>query len=379
MLRREDVSSAVLRWSSRVKEGYLKSKELNARICFVLVLALHCIIFIVLYCIVLCCIVLCCIVLCCIVLYCVVFYCIVLYCIVLYCIVLYCIIFTYDSYFSYFLFSSSFLLIINFQKCGLRFLWKNLIFSFKEVNKTGSGGGCILAHCMGLGKTLTTICFTLTLLSSPSLTSIIDPVALYEEKERKERIEKEKIARKKARKAEKADLKLLREGMENGNMDEDENDNNNGKDDDDDDNDDDMSIGLPSVIENVPLKRLFHKILILAPVNTLQNWFNEYINWTPIELVGHTNVKLLSSSTKNNDRMKMLRSWNNDGGVLILGYELFRIMTEGTKKNSDYGVGIGSSGESDLGTDGKAKPIKGQPLTADQGKKSEQAEARRSV
>ena len=57
MLRREDVSSAVLRWSSRVKEGYLKSKELNARICFVLVLALHCIIFIVLYCIVLYCIV----------------------------------------------------------------------------------------------------------------------------------------------------------------------------------------------------------------------------------------------------------------------------------------------------------------------------------
>jgi SNF2 family DNA or RNA helicase len=67
------------------------------------------------------------------------------------------------------------------QKTGVRFLWRNLIHSFKEASKPDSGGGCVLAHCMGLGKTLTTICFTLTLLSAPQITAIKDPILVAEQ------------------------------------------------------------------------------------------------------------------------------------------------------------------------------------------------------
>jgi len=36
---------------------------------------------------------------------------------------------------------------------GIQFIWDNLIETTAAANK-GPGGGCILAHCMGLGKTL---------------------------------------------------------------------------------------------------------------------------------------------------------------------------------------------------------------------------------
>ena len=40
-----------------------------------------------------------------------------------------------------------------YQVEGIQFIWDNLVESTKCAEK-GDGGGCILAHCMGLGKTL---------------------------------------------------------------------------------------------------------------------------------------------------------------------------------------------------------------------------------
>jgi SNF2 family DNA or RNA helicase len=101
------------------------------------------------------------------------------------------------------------------QKTGVRFLWQNTVTSFEMARKGASGGGCILAHCMGLGKTLTTIVFTLTLLSSPLITAIKDPTALAEQIE-SQKVEakmnaERKAQRKNEKKQAKDDLKLMRE------------------------------------------------------------------------------------------------------------------------------------------------------------------------
>ena len=207
-----------------------------------------------------------------------------------------------------------------------------MITSFAEVAKKGSGSGCILAHCMGLGKTFTTICFTLTLLSSPLLTDLKDPVALAEQEE----------------------LDKIRAAKE-----------------------EDGDTELPAVITAVPVKPLFHKILILAPVNTLKNWEDEYRNWTPEELQGHTNVKLISAVTPTVNRLKILRTWHADGGVLIMGYEMFRLMCGPAADNTAAPVPAASTTATDLtGATGKAH-VRPATLTKAEKIKVDQAEARK--
>lgn len=50
------------------------------------------------------------------------------------------------------------------QAQGIKFMWDACFESLERV-KTTSGSGCIIAHCMGLGKTLQVIALSHTLLS----------------------------------------------------------------------------------------------------------------------------------------------------------------------------------------------------------------------
>jgi transcriptional regulator ATRX len=147
------------------------------------------------------------------------------------------------------------------QREGVRFMFKHVVESVSALkdNLAMKGNGCILAHSMGLGKTLSVITLVTTLLSDPAI----------------------------------ADIKKM------------------------------------------PLLRqpVIFRVLIVAPVNTLQNWANEFHRWTAKPLRNFTNVTLVMAAGPRGpvppgERRSKIRSWFQQGGVCILGYDMFRRLTD---------------------------------------------------
>ncbi|XP_044755632.1 uncharacterized protein LOC123314413 isoform X2 [Coccinella septempunctata] len=140
---------------------------------------------------------------------------------------------------------------------GVRFLYDNVIESTSRFDSS-PGFGCILAHSMGLGKTLQIVCFSDIFLRHTSAKTI----------------------------------------------------------------------------------------LCIMPINTLQNWMAEYNMWVPTEenvnsspLLSHGEVRprnfnlhVLNDSHKTlTARSKVINAWRAHGGVLLMGYEQFRLLS--LKKN----------------------------------------------
>ncbi|CAL9702833.1 unnamed protein product [Knipowitschia caucasica] len=134
---------------------------------------------------------------------------------------------------------------------GIRFLYDNLVESLERFS-SGPGFGCILAHSMGLGKTLQVI-------------SLIDVLFRHTRA---------------------------------------------------------------------------HTVLAIVPVNTLQNWLHEFNTWVPSAEslppgVDHKHitprtfrVHILNDEHKNTtSRAKVVEEWSRDGGVLLMGYEMYRLLS----------------------------------------------------
>ena len=175
--------------------------------------------------------------------------------------------------------SSIFFLLKEHQLEAVRFMWSNVVGSIaglqreynevqenarlpqtcaqSSISKTKSSSGCIIAHCMGLGKTLSVVAFTITLLTHPEVSVITD-------------------------------------------------------------------FNVTPFIK----KQFFSKVLIVAPLNTIANWDQEYRRWTPSELWKMIQVVTIDSKIPMIERITRLRKWHEVGGICIMSYNLFTVFAE---------------------------------------------------
>ena len=79
--------------------------------------------------------------------------------------------------------------------------------------------------------------------------------------------------------------------------------------------------------------------MCIVPINTIQNWLAEFNHWLPAEgndsalsetgpvMPRSFNVFLLNDALKNlEQRSRVIDSWRAEGGVLLMGYELYRLL-----------------------------------------------------
>ncbi|XP_070699395.1 transcriptional regulator ATRX-like [Pempheris klunzingeri] len=136
------------------------------------------------------------------------------------------------------------------QVDGVQFIWDSCCESVKKANSS-PGSGCVLAHCMGLGKTLQVVTFLHTVLLSKNLK--------------------------------------------------------------------------------------FRTALVVCPLNTILNWIVEFKKWQ--EDMGQDKVKVAELATIKYplDRLRALQAWQREGGVMIMGYEMYRILSLAQKiKNEEW-------------------------------------------
>ncbi|KAM9179975.1 transcriptional regulator ATRX isoform 4-T4 [Mergus octosetaceus] len=134
------------------------------------------------------------------------------------------------------------------QVDGVQFMWDCCCESVKKT-KTSPGSGCILAHCMGLGKTLQVVSFLHTVLLCDKLD--------------------------------------------------------------------------------------FRTALVVCPLNTALNWLNEFEKWQEgLEDDERLEVCELATVKRPQERSYMLQRWQDEGGVMIIGYEMYRNLAQGRNVKS---------------------------------------------
>ncbi|XP_040005999.1 transcriptional regulator ATRX-like isoform X2 [Xiphias gladius] len=134
------------------------------------------------------------------------------------------------------------------QVDGVQFIWDSCCESVKKANSS-PGSGCILAHCMGLGKTLQMVTFLHTVLLSTNLK--------------------------------------------------------------------------------------FRTALVVCPLNTILNWVSEFKKWQ--DNMGEDKVKVTELVTIKcpTEQLRALQRWQRGGGVMIMGYERYRILSQAQKINNE--------------------------------------------
>ncbi|KAJ5853626.1 hypothetical protein N7534_006169 [Penicillium rubens] len=93
----------------------------------------------------------------------------------------------------------------------------------------------------------------------------------------------------------------------------------------------------PAIHGQIPEELRQSKTLILCPASLIQNWRDQFAMWSP---PNHNLGKIRSIPAKKPtlDRNEEICGWNDEGGILILSYNIFRMLTkDNVGKDNDQG------------------------------------------
>ncbi|XP_061391965.1 transcriptional regulator ATRX homolog, partial [Musca vetustissima] len=127
------------------------------------------------------------------------------------------------------------------QVTGVKFMWDACFETVKDAQEK-PGSGCILAHCMGLGKTMQICTLSHTLLANSNKTNV-------------------------------------------------------------------------------------ERVLIISPLSTLNNWAREFKQWIGFTKKRNIEIYDMSKYKDKATRIFKLNEWFEEGGVCIMGYDMYRILS----------------------------------------------------
>ncbi|KAG8504974.1 Transcriptional regulator ATRX, partial [Galemys pyrenaicus] len=79
----------------------------------------------------------------------------------------------------------------------------------------------------------------------------------------------------------------------------------------------------------------FSTALVVCPLNTALNWMNEFEKWQEgLKDDEKLEVSELATVKRPQERSYMLQRWQEDGGVMIIGYEMYRNLAQGRNVKS---------------------------------------------
>lgn len=74
------------------------------------------------------------------------------------------------------------------------------------------------------------------------------------------------------------------------------------------------------------------KVLVVCPVSTVLNWKAEFHKWLPNNFDYFEVYELVSIGKTHSERCYTIDHWYKNGGVLIVGYDMFRNLSNDKNK-----------------------------------------------